>query len=403
MKAVKLFVVSLILATTLGQNAQAQRFKLPFGKSKTEANQQQDTNLTQRSGPWLIMCASFAGDEGREQAYRLADELRQKHRLVAYVYSHEFNFAEEVADKGKGWEVIEHGRNAGAVRQMRVKPAGESYTEEFAVLVGDFPAVDDSRAQSTLERIKTMRPETLLSYDPTTDADESTLTGSKLFFAWRDITRQKINERDNKSKGPLRAAFMMPNPTLPDEYFDARKVDHAVIKWNRGTKHSLLKNDSIYTVKVASFVGETTLDQSQIQKKKSEDAWRLKNKKNITESKLVNAAKKATVLADYLRKQGVEAYEFHDRHESYVCVGGFDWLVKTDDQGIERNNPAMVEVIKKFKGSSVNLPGRQGAIRSYRLPDKLVKAKIACDVQPIPVLVPKQAEHSASKLFGRIR
>lgn len=145
------------------------------------------------------------------------------------------------------------------------------------------------------------------------------------------------------------------------------------------------------------------MELDQIEQQRAEESWLRRNKKDKTESKLMNGAKKATVLTDYLRKQGIEAYEFHDRYESYVCVGGYDWLVNEDADGIKRNHPGMVETINQFKGSAVNLPGRPGAIRSYSLPAKLAKAGIACDLQPLPVLVPKGPERSASRLFGRLR
>ena len=50
-------------------------------------------------------------------------------------------------------------------------------------------------------------------------------------------------------------------------------------------------------------------------------------------SKLEEAAVKAHELTMALRKQGVEAYEFHDRYESIVTVG---W--ESLDRGRERRN-----------------------------------------------------------------
>ena len=54
------------------------------------------------------------------------------------------------------------------------------------------------------------------------------------------------------------------------------------------------------------------------------------NNESLRESKLVEAAKKAHVLTVEFRKLGVEAYEFHDRCESYVCIGSFDWVARED-------------------------------------------------------------------------
>ena len=400
MRTLKLIVVGLVmLLSMVPQDASAQRFKLPFGKSKPEVERQQSTHLTQQAGPWLIMCASFVGDDGRQQARRLAQELREKHRLAAYVYSHEFDFAADVSGRGRGWEVFDLAGEK-TLRPKRMRPAGESQFEETAVLVGDFASVEDARAQKMLDQIKTLQPESMVNYDAQSAESDS---ASRL-RAWRGLySKLKSEDSKDKLKGPLKAAFLMPNPLLPDAYFDARKIDQAVLKWNKDSKYSLLKNKSTYTVKIASFGGESTMELEQIERTRAEENWRQKNGTGITESKLFNAAKKATVLTDYLRKKGIEAYEFHDRYESYVCVGGYDWLVKDDERGFKSNHPEMVETINKFKGSAVNLPGRPGAIRSYTLPSKLAKAGIACDLQPLPVLVPKAPERSATRMFGRLR
>ena len=397
MKTAKLFVVVLVLFS-MSQDANAQRFKLPFVKAKPDAQRQASTQLTQRAGPWLIMCASFVGEDGRQQARRLAQELHDKHRLTTYVFSHEFDFVAEVAGKGRGWEVYDLGGEK-KLRPKRMKPAGESQFEEIAVLVGDFASVEDARAQKTLAQIKTLKPESMAYYDIEAAVNDSKLAGSRL-RAWREFSSLKSKNPSDKIKGPMKAAFMMPNPLLPDDYFTARKIDLEVLKWNKKPKYSLLKNDNIYTVKIATFSGESTMEIDQIEKTKANESWRKKKDRYREETKLDRAAKKATVLTDYLRNQGVEAYEFHDRYESYVCVGGYDWLVKPNQQGVPENHPEMVKTINTFKGRAANIPGKPGAIRSYTLPKKLATAGIACDLQPLPVLVPKAPERSPSRLFG---
>ena len=43
---------------------------------------------------------------------------------------------------------------------------------------------------------------------------------------------------------------------------------------------------------------------------------------------------------------GVEAYVFHDRFESYVCVGSFEWIKKNNQQ-----NPQVVKLINSYKAN----------------------------------------------------
>ncbi|MCA9204891.1 MAG: hypothetical protein KDA59_17675, partial [Planctomycetales bacterium] len=69
-----------------------------------------------------------------------------------------------------------------------------------------------------------------------------------------------------------------------------------------------------YTVQVATFGGEVTVDPNKVEK--------LSNSRDASD-KLVVAADKAHRLTLALRRRGVEAYEFHDRFASIVTVGSF--------------------------------------------------------------------------------
>lgn len=372
----KLFLSGLMVLSFLGSEASAQRLRIPFGNNKSKTTPD-SIQLTQKAGPWLIMCASFSGENGAQQAFRLAKELRLNQRLNAYVYRHKRDVSQDVLGKAKGFEVVDIGGQK-SVRPAQMKLAAGDTVEEIAVLVGNFSSLEDASAQRTLAKIKAIHPSTMAEFDSTPN---------------------------NKTRGPLKAAFLMPNPMLPEEYFNARKVDATVLKWNSKTKYSLLKNPGNYSVRVATFDGDSSFQLDEIEQTQAKDAWLRKNHKVVTESKLANALKKATVLTAALRLQGIEAYEFHDRHESYVCVGGYDYIAQEDANGNRRNNPELVATIKKFKGEMLKDGHGQTAMRTYKLPDKLVKAGIACDVQPVPVLVPKApASHAAGrKLFGLYR
>ncbi len=388
-------VLTILALTTSPVDAQ---LRFPFSKSKAK-DQQASLELTEDAGPWLIMVTSFAGEDGLEQARRLALDLRENHRIDTYVYRHQFDFSKDIANKGRGWEAVETEDKQMTIRPIQMKTASKSKFEEIAVLAGDFPSVDDSKAQKTLGMIKTLQPASMANFDIREAINGDDLAGERL-RAWRGFA----NINSPGGGGPLRAAFMLPNPMLPDEYFQARKVDHFVIDLNKNAKYSLLSNPGVYSVKVATFGGEITSDLNEIEQRKQEQAWREKNNKRITSSKLMDAAKKATLLAHALRKKGFDAYEFHDRHESYVCVGGFDWLTQEDAAGQKRSNQEVIDTILEFKGSYVNVPGREKTFQSYPLPTALTKAGIACDPQPIPVLVPKAPQQStATRFLGKLR
>lgn len=412
MKTAKLTLLCLIAVLIAGPNAFGQGLKLPFGKKKPGVNQPQGLDLTMKSGPWLIMCASFVGDEGLQQARRLAQELRQKHHLNAYVYSHHFNFEQSAAGQGiAGWAVPQAAGTKN-LRRAKMTTASNSDFDEIAVLVGDFPTVDDSRAQKTLKQIKNIRPESLANFTGNGASEDSPLSGDRLrsstnaYFGGAgdgssvsDFAMRRNNGTDGSGGTALKASFLLPNPMLPDEYFAAQNVDHFILGLNKRIKYSLLKNDGLYSVKVASFFGKTTFDMDEMKQTQTKQSWLKRNRQGVTQSDLVDAAKKAHVLTDYLRKKGIEAYEFHDRHESYVCVGSYDWAVGENGQG----NPEIAKTIMKFKGRMANVPGKRGAIETFTLSPKLVKAGISCDAQPLPVVVPRAPEKTASRLFGRFK
>ena len=95
---------------------------------------------------------------GNGKAENLVQELRTKYHLNAYTYRHRFDFSQNV--QGIGWEVVDvEGRKDIIPKQM--KHAKSNHFEEIAVLVGDFPTVEDSRAQKTLKQIKMLQPNSL--------------------------------------------------------------------------------------------------------------------------------------------------------------------------------------------------------------------------------------------------
>ena len=150
-----LIALALLFMTAEVANAQ---FKLPFRSSKETT---QTTGLAQTDGPWLIMCASFVGEQGEKQARLLAAELRQQ-KMKAYIYRHTFDFSEPV--QGIGWK--EHTDKEGdnyTAEPKKMVMAGADRFEEIAVLVGDFPTIDDARAQRTLEKLKSLKVESICS------------------------------------------------------------------------------------------------------------------------------------------------------------------------------------------------------------------------------------------------
>lgn len=385
----------LCVSTSFGQR------RLPFRSNRTvNPAAQGGLMLNERSGPWLVMCASFSGDAGTRKAENLAEELRNRHGLKAYVFRHKFDHTQKLQSSAiPTWTIDESSTTEHHIVQAKMEPATTASYDEVAVMVGDFPTVEDARAQKTLKKIKSLSADSMDA--SLTGAAESDLSAERI-RQWRHHS-ENLPESNSTGNGAFRAAFLLPNPMLPDEYFESRKLDDFVIGLNKRVKRSLLDNPGIYTVRVASFQGESTFNLGEIEEKEREMKWLSRNKKKMKTSKLAEASMKAHLLTEEFHKQGIDAWEFHDRNESYVCIGSFDWIVREDGQGNKTQNPDVVELILKYKAKIRNFPGRPNTVVPYSLPS-LAKKKIVCDAQPIPVLVPKVTkESSASRLLKRFR
>ncbi len=289
-----------------------------------------DYALAQDNGPWLIVAASFSGNGAEEQAQALAQELRTRHRLAAYVHEMSFKFGDEAPGRG----LDEYG--APVRRRFR-----RGDVRELAVLVGDFPSVDDPEAQKALERIKTLQPDALK-----VDPNETAQTMAQV-RRWEDALLEKLGKP--RKRGPMSQAFLARNPMLPREYFVPKGVDPFVAKMNEGVEHSLLDCRGKYTIQVATFRGKSLLQTSAAEDQAAKSFW--SRRKNADDNPLVEAAENAHLLTAELRAHGWEAYEFHDRTESIVTIGAFAQVAQQLPDGRVLAMPAVEKITKTFSAA----------------------------------------------------
>lgn len=346
---------------------------------KLEANPNQMYPLTEDCGPWSIMAVTFSGPNAKEQAQELVYEIRRRYKLPAYTHAMHFDHASGTfGGKGKG----------GAAKKGRYRL---NEMDEIAVLVGDFPEINE-RAQKVLEKIKYAHPDCL-------DVEKRLAEGktdSRSLGRLRAIQQAVMPETAmKKHKGPMSHAFITTNPLLPDEYFVPKGVDNLVKEMNAPVEYSLLKCPGKYTVKVATFRGQTVIDPREIKN--------IENGK-VPTHQLEDAAETAHKLTTALREQGYEAYEFHDRHASIVTVGAYDSIGSTGQNGKFEINPQAQAIIAKLgpkppkANASANIKGPQPeVIRAGR-------SHIPLDMQPMLVEVPKQslgAQYELPTLGGK--
>ncbi len=332
---------------------------IPF-KPSVGADPNQSYELQEQDGPWLILAASFAGEGAREQAMELVLELRKRFNLPAYIDEKVFDFSESVEGK-----TID--RYTGGPAKM--KHANYSRFDAYAVLVGNFDSPHDPALQKTLDKIKHARPDCL---------DVTKRQKSSQWFVGLRQSFQRVNHDPAKrSKGPMGSAFATRNPHLPEEYFATGALDDFVLKLNQNVEHSLLKNPGRFTVRVASFSGKDTMNTQEI-----EDIQRTGK---VTD-KLDIAADKAHRLTVALRAKGVDAYEFHDRIESFVTVGSFESVGEPRADGKIEIHPTVHKVMQVYGATRREIPGHA----SLGLQPRTL-AGITFDVQPLPVEVPRRS------------
>ena len=341
--------------------------------TKVDADPKKDYYLTESDGNWFAMAKKFSGDSAAVQAKRLAYEFRAAYKMNAFVFKYD-------PDKT---EMDALSTQLGKTKKFHYQT---SRAVEYAVLVGGFPTGEDLELQKTLEKIRKMQPKSLKDDPQSKAAVENFKVSAK-------------TEPRYAGYGPLGGAIPVPNPLLPPEFFNHKGVvDPFIAKLNSDSKYSLLNNKKTYTVRIATFSGDSSM-------KKSNEAF------NDLETRLQYAGLRAAALCEALRNQGVEAWEFHDRDCSFVTIGSFDQYGTLQQDGHTELTPEVGAIMKKYGGELVADEDGRSRYKAYtivvEIPDpssssfapKKKKLTIACDVRPVIIVVPQRSgEESVRKI-----
>jgi hypothetical protein len=325
---------------------------IPF--KRVEADPRKPYLLTEEHGPWLILAATFTGDRAEKQARDLVLELRSRFKLPAYVHKQTYDYTAKLPGRPtpKG-DKLTNMRYANAAKY-----------DGMAVLIGNYRSIEDAELEKTLERIKQLRPDCL---------SKNSGAGQEASSPFGDLKRRVSSAA--KSRGPLANAFVTRNPLIPEELFAPKGVDDFVARLNGNVKFSLLDCPGRYTVRIATFRGETTINQREIRENRA---------RQLTD-KLEIAADKSHRLTVALRERGVEAYEYHDREESIVTVGSFASEGNLLPNGAIEINPEMYKIVEQYRAMPREIPGRGVAMQPRAL------AGITFDLQPLPMPVPRRS------------
>lgn len=365
---------------------------IPFQKkaapARTVSSSIADLTLGEKDGPWLIMCSTFVGEAGEMQAMELAQELRSRHRMQAFVYHQHFDFTQD--EIGLGLNKYGGPKKMKAMRQVEF--------DEHAVMIGNFQSVDDPLLEKTLQQVKTLNPN-IFSKAKQAEAQAAAQGGPKSAMDALSQPLDRIREYyksiapndERKTAGPLAKAFVTRNPLLPDEFFVAKGLDPFIVRLNKDLPFSLLKNPKKYTVRVATFRGIDTM--------KGDKEFDKLTSAGTRDPKIDQAAEKAHMLCEALRGKGVEAYEFHDTSESIVTIGSFDSVGDERADGKTEINRAVLAIMQEYSAERKAIPGlNQLGTAPKSIPgvnygkDKTGQpTPVYFDPQPMPVEVPRQS------------
>lgn len=362
---------------------------------QVEADPAKAYTLTKQNGPWTILACSFSGPEAEKQAHELALELRQRYKLEAYTHTMKFDFGDT---QGRGVDAY------GAPRRM--VPMKGRELSEVAVMVGNYPAADDADAQKILQKLKYTTPNCLdvKSGKATSQSLAGWRMTQKQALEWIGKEKKKLGQEwsgsEKQKLGPMGHALVSINPLLPKEQFvSAQVVDQFELEMNKDAKYSLLDCPGRYTLQVATFKGQVSIEQNEIRE--------IEGGKHVN-STLADAALQAHVLTEALRLKGYEAYEFHGRYASIVTVGSFDSMGTPRADGKTEINPAIYKSMGIFKGKPISnvvgMPG--GAMKPEKMgpfPEVGIKSELFFDIQPMPVAVPRRSISAAYSRNATLR
>jgi len=380
------FVLVSLFSTLFATSfAHSQQNRAPFGRRPAQA-QKEDFRLTKEAGPWLIFCANFATQDGTgvDEANNLVRELRSL-GLKAYTYEKKFDF-KEYSKLGLGVQNKSVDDDTNVAKKMKLN--GLSTYTDLSVLVGDFRSKDDPNALHRLGQLKRYRPRALKAQD-----SRRRMYAVRHFFD--EVSKRTANlagQKDPKAGlGPMRAAFLTPNPLLPESAYKAVADKSLLIKLNSESKFSLLKCKGKYSVRVATFRGRSYVNDKEIKKEKTlfQRLMTGRSKKSNEIEPLDLAAMNAEHLALQLSSGTSDVYTYHDRGSSFVSVGSFDWAVK-EINGRKVVNPKVQRVIDYFKAQEIksNIPGVPNYYKTKKF-KSFEKGKLAdFDIVPVAVEVP---------------
>ena len=268
-----------------------------------------DIQITPKDGAWVIFLIGCTGDDGPVQARKWVQEMRANpaYRFPAHVFYYGAEERRKENDRVKKLiaEQREFFRQNKMVPDEGLTVRHRTVDVQYAVLLGGYP--DAGAAKSALERMRHL---------PAPDPKKVHLDGRY----WETPgTKQSYAEYVS----PFLHAFACKNPSIKDQggqltKEEALKEIAKIRGLNADEPYSLFNCKKPFTLAVKGYQtpcmvkGQETTSSSFLAaiggSSQKKDFARLQGNE----------------LAEWLRKQKLEAYVLHTTYSSIVTIGGFD-------------------------------------------------------------------------------
>lgn len=285
--------------------------------------------ITKDVGPFMVNAHVFRGENATRYAQALVMELRNAHKLPAYIYHLKFmpgqSNIQGMPPTAKPY-----------VRTGQLSPPElDRIHDEAAVLVGNCKTIDE--AEDLLHRVQKTHVDCLdgipsmWKFRKNKGLTRATLTQNPLVAAQNMFAGQ-----------PENGAVV--DPSILRTNFTP-KPDALIKRMNSGPfcPRSIFKCPAPYTMVVAEFSGRATLDAND---------QGFKDGNSLLKSPLRTAHEDAEKLAEALAKNdqvvraGYQPYVYHDRYTSRVTLGAFQTPDDPQAKALRELAPK-VEVVEK--------------------------------------------------------
>lgn len=295
-----------------------------------------DLAVHPKVGNWMIMVMSYPGKNGPLQARKMCLELREKHKVPAYIFSYgaeerrkEYERVKKLYDQQQ-----EFFRQSGLTPNQPLRLRFEHIEVHHAVLMGGYADIDAGNA--ALKVVRTWP-----------QPDEKRVDLETKYFHETDAKNpDKILRSEAFYVNPFKKAFVCRNPTVKEKKAEPEIIDIAMLrKINAQEQFSLFNCQKPYTLAVKEFQTTTTMV-DRATPNNIWDPWANKLER------LDPAALSAHNLAETLRKQlnMNDVYVLHGKWSSTVTVGAFtsadDPALKSTQEilAAKLNHPALAPI-----------------------------------------------------------